>query len=187
MIYKSKIEAPQQEQKTVETESEEGNRVLEEMTNNEPVKHYKSEYEKQGKVSLDKETLLKHTMSFIADFEWFEECAYADSWKYSIWYGTDSYKGECITKEEAKQRKIEHINPIYALVDKSCFTDNQKISLISYQYNVWKYPMNLQTHIKNCDKQAIVNVMKNWGWSSQGVRLWGLVKRRTIEIEKFNT
>ena len=34
MIYKSKIEAPQQEQKTVETETEEGNRVLEEMTNN---------------------------------------------------------------------------------------------------------------------------------------------------------
>ena len=154
----------------------------------EPVKYYQEEYIEQGLAEEWVSSNLKlDTMNFIADFEGFRECAYKDNNIYSIWYWTISFPWECITKEEAIQRKIEHLNPLLAIVDKACYNDNQKIALVSYMYNVWRNPLNLQTHIQNCDREWIIYTMNNWGWTAWWVRLWGLVKRRNIEIAKFKT
>lgn len=153
-------------------------------------KYYKEDYIEQWlaeEVAWKSPDLKLDTMNFIWDFEWFRECAYKDNNIYSIWFWTISFPWECITREEAIQRKIEHINPLLEIVDKSCYSDNQRIALVSYMYNVGRHPMNLQTHIKNCNHKEILYVMSKWGWSAGWVRLWGLVKRRNIEIAKYNT
>ena len=126
-------------------------------------------------------------MDFIADFEWFSECAYWDAKQYSIWYGTKSYKWECITQEEAKQRKLKHLKPLIELVDQPCYTDNQKIAITSYMYNVGRYAMNIQDYVKACDKDSIVYIMNSYWWTSNWVRMWWLEKRRKIEIAKFTS
>ncbi len=89
MIHKSKIEAPQQEQKTVETESEESNRVLEEMES-EPVAHCKWQYEKYWKV-IDESTcsnppkeVSKYNTSFVVT-------AYYSPKPWQSKYSTGSY------------------------------------------------------------------------------------------------
>lgn len=125
-------------------------------------------------------------MHFIADFEWFRSCAYNDSKQWSIGYGTRSHPWECITKEEAMQRKKTHLNPLYELVDKTCYTDNQKIALVSYMYNVWRYAMRIDSYIEKCDHKNIKFIMNTYGWTIKGKWSNGLAKRRNIEINKFN-
>lgn len=133
------------------------------------------------KVEQEKLPEYETAMNFVADFEWFRECAYWDVKQWSIWYGTKSYKWECITKQEAKKRKLWYIEWIYKLYPSNCLTDNQKIALTSYIYNTGGYQMNLRTYISRCDKDSILYIMWQWGWNMK----W-LVKRRTIEIQKFN-
>ena len=126
-------------------------------------------------------------MHFIADFEWFRECAYHDSKQWSIWYGTKSYPWECITKEEAIQRKKDHLQALYELVDRTCYNDNQRISLVSYMYNVWVNAMGIQSYVKDCDHKSIKYIMNTYGWTIKGKWSNGLAKRRNIEITKFNS
>lgn len=140
-------------------------------------------------------------MSFIADFEWFRKCAYRDgSSRYSIWYGTKSYPWECITENEAIKRKLYYIKPLIDAIP-SCFTDNQKIAIVSYQYNTGWWQMNLRNHIKNCDKKRVLYIMNVYwhsadtdgNWKIDISNKWGrdertiLSPRRNIEINKFNT
>ena len=141
---------------------------------------------KENIVTTKYENLAKVTMDFVADFEGFHECAYWDVKQWSIWYGTKSYKWECITREEAKNRKAEVIKPILAEIP-SCFTDNQKIAIISYQYNTWGnqrvwWNLSFKQYVQKCDKRNVLRIMNSWGWNMP----W-LIKRRTIEISKFNT
>ena len=126
------------------------------------------------------------SMHFIADFEWFRECAYNDSKQRSVWYGTKSYPGECISKEEALKRKKSHLNPLFELVDKSCYTDTQKIALVSYTYNVWRNAMNIDSYIEKCDIDSILYIMNSYWWTIKGKWSKWLAKRRNIEINKFN-
>lgn len=126
-------------------------------------------------------------VNFIADFEWFRENAYWDAKVWSIWYGTPSYKWEVITKEEAIQRKKDHLQTLYELVDKECYNDNQKIALVSYMYNVWVNAMNIKSYVQNCDKENVKYIMTMYGWTINWVYSKWLAKRRNIEISKFNT
>ena len=139
-----------------------------------------------NKVKERYDTTFTDSINFIADFEGFRENAYWDVKRYSIWFWTPSYKNEKITREEALERKKEFVKPMFELVDKDCFTPNQKIALTSYMYNAWAYPMNLQTYIKRCDKKSIVYIMSSYGWSANWIRHSGLAKRRKLEISKFN-
>lgn len=129
----------------------------------------------------------KDTISFIADFEGFRECSYNDGKQVSIWYGTKSYSWECITKEEAIQRKKDYLNPLYELIDKDCYTDNQKIALTSYVYNVWRNAMNIDSYIEKCDIKSIKYIMNTYGWTINWKWSNWLAKRRSIEIKKFNS
>lgn len=134
-------------------------------------------------VTKEKEEIdiISVTMSYIADFEGFKKCSYWDVKQWSIWFWTKSYKWECITREEALDRKKEFVKPILERIP-SCFTENQRIALTSYIYNTWGNQMRLPSYIKNCDQKSVRYIMTQRGWN-----LPGLIKRRTLELEKFDT
>lgn len=127
-------------------------------------------------------------VSFISDFEWFRECSYNDSKQVSIGYGTKAkYNGECITEQEAKQRKLYHLQPLIELVDNSCYNDNQRIALVSYMYNVWVNALNIKHYVEKCDHKSILYIFHNYWWTINGVWSDWLAKRRNIEISKYNS
>lgn len=127
---------------------------------------------------------LEDAVWFIAKFEGFRSDAYFDwyangSNRRSIWYGTVSYKGERITKEEATARKFKIIEPLYSSIP-SCFNTNQKISLTSYIYNTGWNQMGLKTYIKACNIKNVKYIMRVYGWNKV------LIPRRKAELLKFN-
>lgn len=125
-------------------------------------------------------------MDFIADFEWYRDCAYPDWNQWSIWYWTASYKWECINKEEAYKRKKEYLQSVFTLVDKDCYSDNQKIAMSSYIYNTWWNQMGLKKNILNCNKEGVLYTMNVYWWITGWKYSRWLAKRREIEINKFN-
>lgn len=131
--------------------------------------------------------LAKDSIDYIEDFEGYSSCSYWDATRWSIWFWTKSYQWECIDREEAYKRKLSHIQPLINLVDKSCYTHNQKIAMISYMYNVWSGAMNISHYVSGCRKNDVLYIMwkywytANWEWSN-----W-LAKRRVIEKQKFNS
>ena len=84
-----------------------------------------------------------NAMNFIADFEWFRENAYYDSKQWSIGYGTKSYKWEVIWEQEAKQRKLDHLQPLIEMVSNTCYNDNQRIALVSVLYENYQLHMTI--------------------------------------------
>lgn len=93
----------------------------------------------EEKSSKEVKSGLNSAIGFITKFEWLRLEAYFDwyannSNRWSIWYGTKSYKWEVITKEEAIKRKMAVIEPLYNGIP-ACFNQNQKIALSSYMYN----------------------------------------------------
>lgn len=81
---------------------------------------------------------------------------------------------------------ITHLNPLYEVVDTSCYNDNQKVALTSYMYNTWVYAMNINKHIKKCNIRDIKYIMSVYWYSSNWIRLQWLVNRRYAELELFN-
>jgi GH24 family phage-related lysozyme (muramidase) len=120
-------------------------------------------------------------MKFISRFEWYRSRSYWDRKQRSIWYGTKSYRWEEITREEWDKRFIQHLNPLYELVNKSCYTDNQKVAMISYTYNTWAYAMNINRYIKRCSIKDIKYIMWVYWYNNK----W-LKKRRYAELSLFN-
>jgi len=128
---------------------------------------------------------LKQAVEFTANFEWLRLKAYYDwyannSNRYSIWYGTKSYKGEVITKQEAIKRKMAVIEPIYNSLP-NCFNDNQKTALTSYMYNTWWFQMNLKYHISECRNKDVEYIMAVY-WNNKE-----LLERRKQEKIKYNS
>lgn len=128
---------------------------------------------------------INNAVSFIANFEWMRLEAYYDwyannSNRWSIWYGTKSFKWEIITKEEAIKRKMAVITPIYESIP-SCFNENQKIALTSYMYNTWGFQMNLKYHVSECRNKDVEYIMSVYWWNDV------LIKRRNAEILKYNS
>jgi len=126
------------------------------------------------------------TIDFIAKFEGLRLKAYYDVNHFSIWYGTRSFKGEIITKKEAEKRMIEYLWLLRKMVDKECYNENQKTAMISFMYNVGKYPMNINKYVASCDKKSIRYIMWIYWYSSNWKRLKSLVKRRNTELYLFN-
>ena len=88
---------------------------------------------------------------FIVSFEGFSEFRYWDVRQWSCGYWTKCNKWDTITKEEAKKRKIEHINWIYArnpILDK-VDNPNYKKAIISFIYNVWSLTNSQRRMINN--------------------------------------
>lgn len=68
----------------------------------------------------------------------------------------------------------------------TCFNDNQKIALVSYMYNVWKYAMNINKHIKRCSYKDIKYIMSVYWYTSNWKKLQWLVNRRIAELKLYN-
>lgn len=127
----------------------------------------------------------EEVMDFIADFEGFRECAYDDWKQVSIWYGTKSYFGECISKQEGKKRKMEEVERLMENIYKNHFVKyhNQRQALVSATYNLGinssisrvKYR---KTEDGICEYFGAF-VKANWEV------LWWLVKRRDTECDVY--
>lgn len=133
------------------------------------------------------------TMDFIADFEWFRKCSYPDWKQTSIWYGTRAkFVWECITKDEAKKRKIGHVEMVYEYVYKNVPLENhnQRKAMVSALYNLWinSEIQNIQgmnneqikAHFQKFVRSEMCIKKENPKWIC-----WGLVKRRDIEYNVF--
>lgn len=127
------------------------------------------------------------TMDFIADFEGFRKCAYDDGKQISIGYGTISYWGECITKEEAKLRKLEEIERLMEEVYKNHFVTyhNQRQALVSAMYN-----LGINSSITKVTERKTEKGIREWFWKfvKSDICNWvckGLVKRRDIEADLY--
>lgn len=128
---------------------------------------------------------LKQAVDFTVQFEGLRLKAYFDwyannSNRWSICYGTKSYKWETVTKEECKKRKMAVITPIYNSIP-SCFNDNQKTALTSYIYNTGGNQMNMKYHLQNCRKKDVRYIMQVWGHNKE------LKPRRWKELLKYNS
>jgi GH24 family phage-related lysozyme (muramidase) len=144
------------------------------------------EKQKQN-VFVDGKSELDKISSFIIKYEWaLHLTAFWDNGRRSIWYGTKSNKGEVITKEEAINRFNNHLVPIYKLVNKDCYTANQKIAIASYIYNTWGSQMNLKYHINQCRYNDIRYIMSVYGWWHGTKYYRWLSKRRNAELNLFN-
>ena len=91
-----------------------------------------------------------------------------------------------ITIEEADRRMVTHLKSLYELVNNSCYNDKQKISMVSYMYNVGRHAMNIDKHIKRCSYKDIRYIMWIYWYSSNWKRLKWLVNRRKSELKLFN-
>ncbi len=127
---------------------------------------------------------LNEAVAFTAGFEWLRLVAYYDGYlngsgRYSIGYGTKSYKGEVITKEEAVARKLKYIEPLYSSLP-NCFNRNQKTALTSYLYNTWKYHSSILNKIDDCNIDGVERVMKTY-WHNPELK-----PRRAKELIRYN-
>ncbi len=129
---------------------------------------------------------LNDISSYIISKEWaFHAKAFWDNGRWSIWYWTISYRWEVISKEEWIRRFENHLNPLYDIVNLSCYNDNQKKALVSYMYNTGGYQMNMRYYVKNCRYNDIRYIMSVWGWW-HGTKYYNwLSKRREEEINLF--
>ena len=137
----------------------------------------------------------KEAMDFIADFEWFRAKPYID-WdgRLSIWYGTKAkWPNDYVTKEEAKQRKIDIVQWLMESVYKNHFVKyhNQRIAIVSATYN-----LGINSSITKVKNRKTEKWVKEWFgkfvkwsvcWKDWCItkKLWGLVKRRSIEANLY--
>ena len=116
--------------------------------------------------------------------------AYWDKRQYSIGYGTKSFKGETITKEEASKRLDEEL----AVADKAVNKYNKKYNwkpherdaLTSFAYNVGS--IDELTADGTRSRAVIAEKLLEYNKATEKgekVKLEGLVKRRKIERDLF--
>ena len=142
-------------------------------------------------------------INFVKENEGFRSKAYWDVSRYSIGYGTSSFKGEEITPEEAEERlKEELIKAEKALVDYfgekyTSLNDSQKAALLDFRYNVGSLagcPKLKRAIMEGNLSQVPVEMsdvlVKRSRFSSEEEYqkvLKGLKNRRNAEIKMWNT
>lgn len=108
--------------------------------------------------------------------------------RYSIWYGTISYKWETITDNEAKRRLYEHLNNnIFPKIETlKCYSDSEKVAIADFMYNSWPYTLDSRWmytftyYVQECKKTAIKSFLDPKNYVSK----W-LKKRREVQYNYF--
>lgn len=138
----------------------------------------------------------REVVDFIAWWEWaFQHKAFCDDYyktngklirknpknckRFSIWYGTKSFHWETITYEEWKDRMLSYISNMQKVP--KCWNKNQKIAILDYQYQFWKYSANINTYIDRCDYGSVKMILYPYGKNY----LWGIKDRRIRGYNKF--
>lgn len=130
----------------------------------------------------------KEILSYISQFEWMHLEAYWDVRQYSIWYGTPSYKGEKISREEAEKRarkRIDHIRGLYGIRN---LPINKQKAIVSYVYNIGSLSPSQKAFLRNKNFSALANDIIKYNkmrvdWVL--VVAWWLEKRRKSEYNLF--
>lgn len=109
----------------------------------EPVKNYK----------IDTNQVIERSTKMIIKYEWLSLTAYPDVringvTLYSIWYGTRSFFGEVITKQEAWHRMRKIITQSVDTVKRDFpnASENELIALTSLFYNCWNWYKKVKKH-----------------------------------------
>lgn len=176
---------------------------------NEPVKLSTEEYLEKQDETYTKEYIeerkqewwKENTIKIIKKYEWLHLTAYCDKleyiWdsyykvchkypnaRYSIWYGSLSFKWETITEEKANNRLNDYLeNNVFNLIENnSCYTANQKTAIADFIYNSWQYTKHSITkiyfidYVRNCNMTAI-----EWFLAPYNYRSAWLKKRRQAQ------
>lgn len=87
---------------------------------------------------------------------------YRKKWKactrWSIWYWTKSYWWEKITKSEWHKRMVTYLNNVESKIP-SCWTSNQKIAIVDYQYQFWSSSKNIHKYVKRCSYKDVKYIL----------------------------
>jgi len=131
---------------------------------------------------IKEDELLKH----IKDFEWLHLKAYPD-WpnRYSIGYGTKSFKWETITKQEADKRAKKVIKNIVKNYWLNNLDINKQKALVSFVYNVGSLNNKQVRLLRQWHYRALWNELKKYNKMTVGdkkVEAWWLIKRRQNEF-----
>ncbi len=119
---------------------------------------------------------------------WLRKACYTWKERYSIGYGTISYKGAPnITEEEARKRMYDEMESNFfpLLSGVSCWNDNEKAAIADFAYNSGKHRKHARTgkpfshYVSSCNKQEVLGFMDYWLYS------WGVVKRKKAERNLF--
>lgn len=115
-------------------------------------------------------------------YESLRTSSYWDIKRWSIGWGTKSYRGEKISLEEADRRTDEHFSKIYRSIVKEFpnLTPWQASILSVMKYNVGSFGPQLKKAIRSGDSAQIALVMKRYVYAG-GVKLKGLILRRNAE------
>jgi len=117
-------------------------------------------------------------------WEWYTDTCKWDSKQNSWWHWTRcKTRWTKVTKSQADKEFLSHLQPLYTLVDRESYTDNQKIAMVSYMYNVGKYAMNINTYVSRESHKDIRYIM--WVYWYNKEFPW-LKKRRKEELILFN-
>lgn len=138
----------------------------------------KSKSTPQG--NIVKWTILEISSKFIPMREWrLHLCAYYDHTRYSIWYGTKSYKWECITEEEALKRfqhaiqwRIDRVKSDYPTL-----LPHQQSALVSLFYNCNSCYLRVGKTVEKTDFNRSSAIVKKFPW---------LAKRARAEWDLYN-
>lgn len=128
-------------------------------------------------------------MKFLERWEGYRSEAYPDGPRWSIGFGTKSFEGEVISREEAERRKLNILLRLDTLVvsDVDWLSLNQYVALVSFIYNVGEGAYRRSTLrrkllAKDCSKAA--EEFTRWV-RVEGEVNDGLKRRREAEAAKF--
>ncbi|MFO0764096.1 MAG: lysozyme [Candidatus Gracilibacteria bacterium] len=121
-------------------------------------------------------------LEMIRKYEGLRLTAYWDHLGYSIGYGTRSYAGEKITKQEAERRLQEIVDKLIARIRKNYpkSSDNKIAALTSLRYNCERCYLRVTAKVKKGQPK-----IEYWKNGAGGRQLKGLLKRREEEVRLF--
>lgn len=121
-------------------------------------------------------------LEMIRKYEGLRLTAYWDHLGYSIGYGTRSYAGEKITKQEAERRLQEIVDKLIARIRKDYpkSSENKIAALTSLRYNCESCYKRITAKVKKWEPK-----IEYWKNGAGGRKLKGLLKRREDEVALF--
>lgn len=107
--------------------------------------------------------------------------AWKDCWRWAIWYWTLSYRWEVITEEEAERRMKEYLGNIIEKIP-SCWTENQRLAILDYQYQFGTYSKDINIYSARCSYKDVAYILYPYNRYLSWVE-----KRRIRWYNKFNS
>jgi GH24 family phage-related lysozyme (muramidase) len=105
-------------------------------------------------------------------------------WYWSIGFWTPSKQWEKITLEEWLKRKDEDLKSRDSLITSRCLTDNQRIAVVDFMYQHWKYSW-IKELANSCKIRQTYNLIVWWRDYYRKTDERGMVRREQLRINLF--